>query len=130
MHEVKIEDLKPGVFYLAKDKYHEKYHYQGTFVGIVNEGLCPFRLAEFKDTISCGIKLSKLLLIESGFVFYEKDAELNAYTNAVLREIIGDPNFFYFNYKYNFFVKNQMFWLNQKKKIGLKNIHHLSIYLF
>lgn len=102
MHEVKIEDLKPGVFYLAKDKYHEEYHYQGTFVGIVNEGLYPIRYAEFKDTISCGIKLSKLLLIESGFVFYEKDAELNAYTNAVLREIIGDPNFFYKLIKNNY----------------------------
>ena len=63
MYEVKIEDLKPGVFYLAKDKNYNKYHYQGTFVGIVNEGLYPIRFAEFKDTISCGIKLSKLLLI-------------------------------------------------------------------
>jgi len=95
MHEVKIEDLKPGVFYLAKDKKYEEYHYQGTFVGIVDEGLYPIRFAEFKDTISCGSRLSKLLLIESGFVFYEKDAELIAYTNAVLREIIGDPDFFY-----------------------------------
>ncbi len=107
MHEVKIEDLKPGVFYLAKDKYHEEYHYQGTFVGIVNEGLYPIRYAEFKDTISCGIKLSKLLLIESGFVFYEKDAELNAYTNAALRQITGDPDFFFKLIKnnYNIFYK-------------------------
>jgi len=94
MHEVKIEDLKPGVFYLAKDKYHEEYHYQGTFVGIVNGKYSTIRFAEFKDSISGG-KLSKLLLIESGFVFYEKDAVLNAYTNAVLREITGDPDFFY-----------------------------------
>ena len=95
MREVKIDELKPGGFYLAKDKYHEEYHYQGTFVGIVNEGLYPIRYAEFKDTISCGIKLSKLLLIESGFIFYEKDAELIAYTNAALRSITGDQDFFY-----------------------------------
>ena len=95
MHEVKIEDLKPGVFYLAKDRNYNEYHYQGTFVGIVNEGGYPIRFAEFKDTISCGSRLSKLLLIESGFVFYEKDAELIAYTNAVLRQITGDPDIFY-----------------------------------
>ena len=102
MHEVKIEDLKPGILYLAKDRNSDEYHYQGTFVGIVHEGLYPIRFAEFKDTISCGSRLSKLLLIESGFVFYEKDAELNAYTNAVLREIIGDPNFFYKLIKNNY----------------------------
>ena len=107
MHEVKIDELKPSVFYLAKDKYHEKYHYQGTFVGIVYEGLYPIRIAEFKDTISCGIKLSKLLLIESGFVFYEKDAELIVYTNSVLRKITGDPYFFFKLIKnnYNIFYK-------------------------
>ncbi len=107
MHEVKIEDLKPSVFYLARDKYHEEYHYQGTFVGIVNEGLDPIRFAEFNNTISCGTKLSKLLLIESGFVFYEKDAELIAYTNSALRQIIGDPDISYKLIKnyYNIFYK-------------------------
>jgi len=106
MHEVKIEDLKPGVFYLAKDKYHEEYHYQGTFVGIVNGKYSPICFAEFRDTISCGIKLSKLLLVESGFIFYEKDAELIAYTNAVLQEIIGDPNFFFKLIKNNYNIFN------------------------
>lgn len=101
MHEVKIEDLKPGVFYLVKDKEYEEYHYQGTFEYLTKPGTSLF--AHFKDCkLNNGKSRPILMLNECDFVFYEKDAELNAYTNAVLREIIGDPEFFYKRIKNNY----------------------------
>jgi len=93
MHEVKIDELKPGVFYLAKDKYHEEYHYQGTFEYLTKPGSCLF--AHFKDCKINNGKNIPILRLSDDFVFYEKDAELIAYTNSVLRKIIGDPDFSY-----------------------------------
>ena len=43
-----------------------------------------------------------LNLCELYFTFYEKNVEIMAYTNVVLRKLIGDPNFVYYkflNYK-------------------------------
>jgi len=93
MREVKIEDLKPGNFYLAKDKYHEEYHYQGTFVYLTKPGSCLF--AHFNDSkLNNGESRQILMLNEKVFVFYEKDAEINAWTNEALRSITGDKDFF------------------------------------
>ena len=45
MFEVKIDDLKPGVFYLARDRNHDTFHFQGIFEGIYkgDGGLRPSR---------------------------------------------------------------------------------------
>jgi len=94
MREISIEKLEPGVFYLAKDKNHDKYRYQGTFECIEKPG--PIRFAKFNDTKdNNGTELPILKLSESEFIFFEKDAVINAYTNSVLRQIIGDPDFSY-----------------------------------
>jgi len=94
MREISIEKLKPGVFYMAKDKNYDEYRYQGTFEYLTKPSL--YLIAHFKDCkLNNGERRPILMLNESGFVFYEKDAELIAYTNTVLRQITGDPDFSY-----------------------------------
>lgn len=95
MHKISIQHLKQGIFYLARDKNHEKYHYEGTFDCIYKPG--PFAFAQFKDTKSnSGTKLPLLQLSEYEFMFFEKDAVYKAYTNSVLRKITGDSDIFHF----------------------------------
>ena len=101
MFEVKIDDLKPGVFYLARDRNHDTFHFQGIFEGIYLPG--PYKFAQFGEARNNSCKVLPFLrLCELHFVFYEKSAEIMAYTNAVLRKITGDPDIFYWNFSKNF----------------------------
>ena len=95
MHEVKITDLQPDVFYLAKERNGE-YRFQGTFETIHQPSPTSILFAQLRDTKDCGGNcMDKLYLSDHEFIFFEKDAEIKAYTNVVLRKIIGDPDFSY-----------------------------------
>lgn len=110
MIEVKIEDLKPGDFYLAKDKNFKNARFQGIFEGIYKPG--PYRFAQFREAKNTeGKDLPVLWLGELHFIFYEKNAEIMAYTNAFLRNLIGDPDIFYCNFfkQDNFYKKKYNF---------------------
>jgi len=97
MIEVKIDDLKPGVLYLAKERNYDNARFQCIFEEIYKPG--PYKFAQFREgRNNSGKTLPLLRLCELYFIFYEKNAEIMAYTNVLLRHITGDPNFFYWNF--------------------------------
>ena len=90
-------DLIPGETYLIREKRPEYAHLncKGTFV----ENIYPryefqCTITRFTNVIITGNKKSTDLgLQDTYWNYYEANALTRAYTNHVLREIIGDPNF-------------------------------------
>lgn len=96
MIEVKIDDLQPGFYYYAIYKNGGKTLYHARFEKIKKPG--PYKFAKFTKINNLS-NIPMLNLCELYFIFYEKNVEVMAYTNVVLRKLIGDPNFVYYNFK-------------------------------
>ena len=95
MIEVKIDDLRSGFYYYAMYKNGGKTLHHGKFEKINKPG--PYKFAQFIK-INNFSNIPMLNLCELYFTFYEKNVEVMAYTNVVLRKITGDPNFIYYKF--------------------------------
>jgi hypothetical protein len=94
---VKPGDLIPGRTYLIQEKRPEYAHqkFKGTFVkNDYPRHQFQCTITHFTNVICRGNdKGSDLGLQDIYWNYYEADAVALAYTNLVLRQIIGDPNF-------------------------------------
>jgi len=103
MRPLKLVDpinLIPGRTYLIQEKRQEFEHLRskGTFVGNVLP-VEPYQciISHFTNVICCpkNQKISDLRLQGTYWNYYEADAIEQAFTNHVLRQITGDPDFMY-----------------------------------
>ena len=94
---VKPGDLIPGRTYLIQEKRPEYAHqkFKGTFVkNDYPRHQFQCTITHFTNVICRGNDNgSDLGLQDIYWNYYEADAVALAYTNLVLRQIIGDPNF-------------------------------------
>jgi hypothetical protein len=90
-------DLVPGKTYLIQEKRPEYSHqkFKGTFVKN-DYPQHPFQctITNFTNVICAGSQSrTELRIPDKYWNYYEADALVVAYTNYVLRQITGEPNF-------------------------------------
>ena len=93
-------DLKPGKMYLIREKRPEFEHLKskGTFVeNVLPNSPHQCIMSHFTNVVACpnNQKFPDLRLQDSYWDYYEADAVERAFTTHVLRQITGDPDFFY-----------------------------------
>jgi len=94
------KNLIPGRTYLIQEKRPEYLHLRskGTFVGnTLPDASYKCIISHFTNVICCpkNQKISDLRLQATYWNYYEADAVERAFTNHVLRQITGDPDFMY-----------------------------------
>ena len=94
MNEVSAMDLKSGTKYYMQNK-----NYTTRLWGIFSHNTIPYKNNGIVSmfTPHCIDKVcSHLILHEKHWRFYERTAVHDAWVNAVLRSILGDPYFTYY----------------------------------
>lgn len=101
LQQVNPCDLIPGKMYLIREKRSQYAHLNSKGIFVKNDypqHTYQCTMTYFENVVSTGNKPHpNLYLQDTYWNYYEADALERAYTNHVLREITGDPDFIYTN---------------------------------